>query len=101
MGTVYITNTCSIWYFAQFVHNAIFMSLHGPAGACILVASASPIHVPPIQHVLKYCGAHIYIHACGQSNFRTPQLVGFTCQLGCKKLMVLNFALALEVCILN
>ena len=31
-------------YFIQFVHNiAIFMSLHGPAGACIPVASASPI----------------------------------------------------------
>ena len=30
---VYITNTCSIWYFAQFVCNAIFTSLHVPAGA--------------------------------------------------------------------
>ena len=37
------------------------MSLHGPA--CILpVASASPIHVPPVQHVLiKHCGAHKHI----------------------------------------
>ena len=44
------------------VHNiAIFMSLHGPAGACILVASASPIHVFPIQRVLKHCGAHKHI----------------------------------------
>ena len=34
------------------------MSLHVPAGACILVASASPIHVFPIQRVLKHCGAH-------------------------------------------
>ena len=34
------------------------MSLHGPAGACILVASASPIHVFPIQHVLKHCVVH-------------------------------------------
>ena len=43
---------------------AIFMSLHGPAGAnCILVASASPIDVPPIQCVLKHCGAYIYTHA--------------------------------------
>ena len=44
------------------------MSLHGPAGACILVASVSPIHVPPIQRVLKHCGVYIhiyiYIHAC-------------------------------------
>ena len=54
---VYVRNTCSIWYFIQFVHIAILMSLHAPAGACILVASASPIHVPPIQHVLnKHCG---------------------------------------------
>ena len=36
----------------------IFMSLHGPAGACISVASASPIRVFPIQHVLKHCGVH-------------------------------------------
>ena len=28
------------------------MSLHVPAGACILVASVSPIHVFPIQRVL-------------------------------------------------
>ena len=35
------------------VRIAIFISLHGPAGACILVAS-----VFPIQHVLKHCGAH-------------------------------------------
>ena len=37
------------------------MSLHGPAGACIPVASASPIDVPPIQRVLKHCGAYIHI----------------------------------------
>ena len=58
---VYVRNTCSIWYFIQFVHIAIFMSLHVPAGACILVASASPIHVFPIQRVLKHCGAHKHI----------------------------------------
>ena len=29
------------------------MSLHVPAGACIPVASVSPIHVPPVQCVLK------------------------------------------------
>ena len=39
---VYIRNTCSILYFIQFVSIAIFMSLHGPAGA----------------YVLKHCGAH-------------------------------------------
>ena len=38
------------------------MSLHGPAGACILVASASPIDVPPIQRVLKHCGEYIHIY---------------------------------------
>ena len=61
--------TCSIWYFTQFVRIAIFMSIHVPAGACILVANESPIHVFPIR-VLKHCGAHkhslyiyIYIHA--------------------------------------
>ena len=31
------------------------MSLHVPAGAYILVASVTPIHV---QCVLKHCGAH-------------------------------------------
>ena len=70
------------------------MSLHVPAGACIPVASASPIHVFPIQRVLKNCGAHkhslyyiyIYIHAHDPNNLRTPQLVGFAHQLGCKKI---------------
>ena len=38
------------------------MSLHGPAGACISVASVSPIPVPPIQHVLKHCDAHKHIY---------------------------------------
>ena len=54
--------TCSIWCFIQFVRIAIFMSLHVPAGACIPVASASPIHVPPVQRVLKHCGAHKHIY---------------------------------------
>ena len=35
------------------------MSLHGPAGACIRVASASPIQ---IQRVLKHCDAHKHIY---------------------------------------
>ena len=69
------------------------MSLHGPAGACIPVASASPIHVFPIQRVLKHCGAHkhiyiyIYIYKTHviQNNLRTPQLAGFARQLGFKK----------------
>ena len=38
------------------------MSLHVPAGACIPVASASPIDVPPIQRVLKHCCAYIHIY---------------------------------------
>ena len=59
---VYIRLTCSIWYFIQFVRIAIFMSLHGPAGTCILVASASPIDIPQIQRVLKHCGAYIHIY---------------------------------------
>ena len=45
----------------QFVRIVIFMSLHVPAGACIPVASASPIHVPPVQRVLKHCGVHKHI----------------------------------------
>ena len=59
------------------------MSLHGPAGACIPVASGSlsPIDVPPIQRVLKHCGATQVI----QNNLRIPQLAGFARQLGCKK----------------
>ena len=44
------------------------MSLHVPAGACIPVASVSPIHVFPIQRVLKHCGVHkhiyIYTYTC-------------------------------------
>ena len=39
---------------------AILMSLHGSTGTCILVAS--PIHVPPIQHVLKHCRWHTHTH---------------------------------------
>ena len=64
------------------------MSLHVPAGACIPVASASPIDVPPIR-VLKHCDVYIHIiiyiytHVI-QNNLRTPQLAGFARQLGCK-----------------
>ena len=36
----------------------LYCNIHVPAGACILVASVSPIHVFPIQCVLKHCGAH-------------------------------------------
>ena len=78
------------------------MSLHVPAGACIQVASVSPIHVFPIQRVLKHCGAHkhslyiyiyIYIHTHThviQNNLRTPQLAGKARQLGCKNTIVLT-----------
>ena len=58
---VYVRNTCSIWYFIQFVHITVFMSLHGPAGACILVSGASEIYVFPIQGALKHCGVHKHI----------------------------------------
>ena len=44
--------------YIQFVRITIFMSLHVPAGACIPVASVSPIHVFPIQRVLKHYDAH-------------------------------------------
>ena len=52
---------------------AIFKSLHVPARACIQIAS--PIHVFPIQRVLKHCGVHkhkyniyiIYTHDPKQS----------------------------------
>ena len=72
---------------------AIFMSLHGPAGACILVASALPIHAFPIrviifntcnyfQYVTLSIVVHtniVYLYICThviQSNLMTPQLVG-------------------------
>ena len=60
---VYVRNTCSIWYFIQFVGIAIFMSLHLPAGACIPVASASSIHVFPIQCVLRVNWTYQYSDA--------------------------------------
>ena len=48
------------------------MSLHGPAGACILVASASPIHVFQIR-VLKHCGAHkhSFLYICTHTHTHT------------------------------
>ena len=51
-------------YLIQFLRIAIFMSLHGPDGISVLVANASPSHVPPIQCVLKHCGVHIITYAC-------------------------------------
>ena len=60
--------------------------LHGPAGACTLVASESPIHVFQYVYLIKHCGAHkhsLYTHVI-QNNLKTPQLAGFACQLGCK-----------------
>ena len=62
------------------------MNLHVPVGTCIQVASASPIHVPPIQCVLKafvVCTNIYNIHVI-RNNLRTPQLVGFAGKLGCK-----------------
>ena len=57
-------------YIYIYIYITIFMSLHGPAGACILVASASPIHVFPIQRVLKHCDAHkhTYMYVCAHHN---------------------------------
>ena len=54
----YLHVVCYMQHLVVF-HIAI---LHGPAGVCIPVASESPIHVPPVQHVLKHCGMrkHIY-----------------------------------------
>ena len=49
----------------------IFMSLHRPAGACISVASSSPIHVPPIQHVLKQCDMHIHTYYININKYNT------------------------------
>ena len=83
------------------------MSLHVPAGACIPVASVSPIHVPPVQRVLKHCDAHkhiyiiyiyiyIYTHVI-QNNLRTPQLAGFARQLECKNV----YNNTIQMCILN
>ena len=73
------------------------MSLHGPAGACIPVASVSPIDVPPIQRVLKivvctyiYIYIYIYTHThVIQNNLRTPQLAGFARQLGCNNNIII------------
>ena len=45
-----------VLYSIQFAHITIFMSLHGPAGACI-----PPIDVPPIQRVLKHYCAYIIL----------------------------------------
>ena len=87
---------------------AIFMSLHVPAGACIRVASASPIHVFPIQRVIKHCGVHkhiyinIYIHTqVIQNNLRTPQLAGFARQLGCKNRKQVGHLVTLIMCTLT
>ena len=51
------------------------------AGTCIAVASASLIHVPPIQHVLKHCRTHIiliyyniYIHVHDPQEYITKIL---------------------------
>ena len=39
-----------------------YCNIHVQAGACIPVASVSPIHVPLVQRVLKHCGAHKHTH---------------------------------------
>ena len=63
-NTLYLQiKLCSIWYFIQFVCITIFMSLHVPAGACIPVASESPIHVPPVQVYLSIV-VHTNIFTC-------------------------------------
>ena len=59
------------------------MSLHGPAGACIAVASVSLIHVPSV-YVLKHCGVHKIKHTRDpKQSWDTPAAH----QLGCKNLL--------------
>ena len=55
-----------VLYHVQFVGIAIFMSLHVPAGACIPVASVSPIHVPLVQSQFLARNVHVAcdFHAC-------------------------------------
>ena len=69
MGKVQPRNTCSICTY-------FIVCSFTPTGACIPVASAAPIHVSPVQRVLKHCGAHKHIIHTIQNNLRTPQLVG-------------------------
>ena len=47
----------------QFVHIVIFMSLHVPAGACIPVASASPIQYKVYLSIVVRTNIYINIHA--------------------------------------
>ena len=75
---VYITITCSIWYFIQFVCIAIFMSLLGPAGACMLLVC--------LQFV--YCQYNLHLSIVVHTNIvffiYTHDPKQFTHQLGCK-----------------
>ena len=53
--------------------------LHGPAGACILVASVSPIHVPP---TLKHCGGtNISVTDIHVWSIVGPMLHNFNCSV--------------------
>ena len=54
----------------------------GPAGACIPVASASPIHVLPIQRALNNCGAHIYMYSATGLESRKLTKLTYFCFLG-------------------
>ena len=57
------------------------MSLHGPAGACIPVASVSPIYVPPVERVLKHCGAHKHIYINIKFNTHVCEIIVSECIL--------------------
>ena len=46
----------------QFVRIVIFMSLHVPAGACIPVASASPIQYNVYLSIVVRTNIYIYIY---------------------------------------
>ena len=58
MRNAYLSGTVGLHAASGTLYSLFIMRLHVPAGACIPVASASPVHVFPIQCVLKHCGAH-------------------------------------------
>ena len=64
MGIVQPSLHCKYMQHLVLYTVCLFMSLHGPAGACIMVASVSPI---------QCCGMHIYM--IGHDNWYTVNIV--------------------------
>ena len=85
----------------QLVHIALCTNLHGPAGACIPVASATQIHIFQFNVCLRIQTNIIQMNMILIKNLRTPKLVGIAKRIACTLLyieLIMRMTYLLPIC---